>query len=499
MIETAAEFVAAVQTGALSARAAVQTALDRIQRCEPRVAAFLSVAAERALADADAVDAARAAGRAAGALAGLPIAVKDVLCDRGVECRCASRILQGYYPPYTATVFERLRAAGAIIIGRTNLDEFAMGSSTENSAYQPTRNPWDAACIPGGSSGGSAAAVAARAVPAALGSDTGGSVRQPAAFCGVSGLKPTYGRVSRYGLVAYASSLDQIGPLALTVRDLALLLPHLAGNDPLDSTSAPLPVPDYTAALERGVAGLKIGVPKEYFVAGLDPEVQQCIRAALDQLARCGAEMREISLPHTEYAIATYYIIATAEASSNLARYDGIHYGRRAADAADLSEVYTKSRHEGFGTEVVRRIILGTYVLSAGYYDAYYLKALKVRTLIKQDFDRAFEQVDIIATPTAPTPAFRLGEKTSDPLQMYLSDIFTVSVNLAGIPGLSIPCGFSATHLPIGLQLLGKPFDEPAILAAGHAYQQCTAFHKSRPPINGIDDSYKESKRTARA
>ncbi len=485
MHETAAQWLQALQRGDVSARDAVGHALDRIAATEPAVGAFLSVRADAALADADRIDNLRARGENVGPLAGLPIGIKDLICERDVECTCGSRILKGFFPPYDATVVARLRAAGAIPVGRLNMDEFAMGSSTEHSAFQQTRNPWDTARIPGGSSGGSAAAVAAREVPVTLGSDTGGSIRQPASFCGVTGLKPTYGRVSRYGLVAYASSLDQIGPLALTAEDIALILPHIAGHDALDSTSADLAVPAYHETLGRGIKGVKVGVPREYFVAGMDPEVEQSVRAAIDQLVALGAEAVEISLPHTEYAIAAYYIVATAEASSNLERFDGVHYGYRSPDARTLAEVYAKSRREGFGPEVITRIILGTYVLSSGYYDAYYLKALKARTLIKQDFDRAFEKVDLIATPTAPTPAFAFGEKTGDLLLMYLSDIFTVSINLAGIPGMSVPCGFSRAGLPIGLQLLAKPFDEAALLQAGYAYQQATGHHRNRPPLCG--------------
>lgn len=488
MPETVKEWISALKTGDLSARDAVALALRRTNACESGIDAFLSLQEEAAYARADSIDAVRAAGDDPGPLAGLPIAVKDVICQKHVECSCASRILKKYFPPYDATVVERLQNAGAIIIGRVNMDEFAMGSSTENSSVKQTRNPWDTGRIPGGSSGGSAAAVAARQVPVALGSDTGGSIRQPAALCGITGLKPTYGRVSRYGLCAYASSLDQIGTLALNVEDTALMLPHIAGYDSRDSTAANLPVPAYAAELNGDITGLKIGVPKEYFVEGLDPEIGQNVRAGIDTLAGLGAEVTDISLPHTEYAIAAYYIIATAEASSNLARYDGIHYGTRAADAKTLADVYGKTRRELFGNEVIRRIILGTYVLSSGYYDAYYLKAQKVRTLIKQDFDRAFESVDIIITPTSPSPAFKLGEKTSDPLEMYLSDIFTVSVNLAGIPGMSIPCGFTSGSLPVGMQLLAKPFNETALLKTGHAYQQTTDYHKQRPPVNALED-----------
>lgn len=483
MMETVRQWLAALSSRACSAREAVSIALSRIAATDQVIHSVIALNPDRALADADRIDKLRAAGHDPGPLAGLPVGVKDVICEQNIECTCASRILKGYRPPYNATVISKLRHAGAIPLARLNMDEFAMGSSTERSAVQPTRNPWNTDRIPGGSSGGSAAAVAARLLPCALGSDTGGSIRQPAALCGVSGLKPTYGHVSRFGLVAYASSLDQIGPLALSVEDIALLLPHLAGHDPHDATSADLPVPDFSAALAQDLRGLRIGVPKEYFVSGLDPAVASAVRAALDLLANNGAQCLEISLPHTEYAIATYYIIATAEASSNLARYDGIHYGSRAPNCATLDDVYNRSRRLGFGEEVIRRIILGTYVLSSGYYDAYYLKALKVRTLIRQDFIRAFESVDAIVTPTTPTPAFALGEKLADPLQMYLSDIFTVSVNLAGIPGLSVPCGFSPDGLPIGLQILAKPFDEPMLIRIGHTFQQLTDFHTKRPPV----------------
>jgi len=482
-METVRQFLSALSSGTCSAREAVSIALARIAAADPAIRSVISLDPERALADAARLDHLRANGLDPGPLAGLPIGIKDLICEQDVECSCASRILKGYRPPYNATVINKLRAAGAIPLARLNMDEFAMGSSTERSAFFPTRNPWDTSRTPGGSSGGSAAAVAARLLPCALGSDTGGSIRQPAALCGVSGLKPTYGRVSRFGLVAYASSLDQIGPLALSVEDLALLFPHLAGHDPLDATSADIPLPDFSSALAQDLRGLRIGVPKEYFVQGLDPAVNSAVRAALDLLAQHGAHCLDISLPHTGFAIATYYIIATAEASSNLARYDGIHFGSRAPDAHSLDDVYTRSRRLGFGEEVIRRIILGTYVLSSGYYDAYYLKALKVRTLIRQDFSRAFQSVDAIITPTTPSPAFPLGEKLNDPLQMYLSDIFTVSVNLAGIPSISIPCGFSPSGLPIGLQILAKPFDEPMLFRIGHAWQQLTDFHTRRPPV----------------
>ena len=485
MTETVKQWLDCLNSKQISAKESVELVLERVNATDKKINALLSVRAEHALAQAEEIDNKRAAGEQLGALAGLPIAVKDLLCEKNIECTCASKILKGYFPPYNATVIEKLKNAGAIIVGRLNMDEFAMGSSTENSAFKQTRNPWDTERIPGGSSGGSAASVAARQFPLAIGTDTGGSIRQPAALCGVTGLKPTYGRVSRYGLVAYASSLDQIGPLTLNTEDAAIAMNVIAGHDPKDSTSADIPVPDYTANLEEKITGMKIGVPKEYFQTGIDAEVNSAVKTALDKLQNLGAEIIEISLPHTDYAIATYYIVATAEASSNLARYDGIHYGARAADAKNLADVYKKSRREGFGDEVIRRIILGTYVLSSGYYDAYYLKALKVRTLIKQDFDKAFEKVDAIITPTSPTTAFKIGEKTDDPLQMYLSDIFTVSVNLAGIPGISVPCGFSKSGLPIGMQLLAKPFAEETILKIANAYQRETDFHKQKPEICG--------------
>ena len=468
-----------------SSREILQSCLDQIARVDQRVHAFLSYDAADAFAQADAADKLLASGttHAEQPLLGVPIALKDVLAVKDQPLGCASKILEKFIAPYDATVVEKLKAAGAVIFGRLNLDEFAMGSSTENSAYFTTKNPWDTTRIPGGSSGGSAAAVAAHECAASFGSDTGGSIRQPAALCGCVGFKPTYGRVSRYGLVAFASSLDQIGPFTKDVRDAATLLNVISGRDPRDSTSVPEPVPDYTRALTGDIRGLKIGLPKEYFISGIDPEVSAAVQNAIDELKKLGAIPVEISLPHTDYAVAVYYIIATAEASSNLARFDGIRYGLR-MDGKDPADLYRKTRGAGFGAEVKRRIILGTYVLSSGYYDAYYLRAQKVRTLIRRDFLKAFEQVDAIVTPTSPTAAFRAGEKSGDPMQMYLSDIFTISCNLAGIPGLSVPCGFTKNpKLPIGLQILGKPFGEETILRLAHAYEQATGWHQEIAPL----------------
>jgi aspartyl-tRNA(Asn)/glutamyl-tRNA(Gln) amidotransferase subunit A len=457
--------------------------LDRIAAADGRIDAFLTVTAEEALAQAAAADRSIASG-ACGPLSGIPVALKDVICTQGVRTTCGSKILSPFIPPYDATVVARLKRAGAVIVGKLNMDEFAMGSSTENSGFKITRNPWDLTRIPGGSSGGSAAAVAAGMCLGALGSDTGGSIRQPASHCGVVGIKPTYGRVSRYGLVAYASSLDQIGPLTRSVADAAIVLSVIAGHDPADSTSVPLDVPDYTAALGRSMKGVRIGIPREYAASeGLDPEVLVAVEGAVDTLKSLGAECVDISLPHTKYAVAVYYVIAPCEASSNLARYDGVKYGFRADDGTDLIHMYRRTRSQGFGAEVQRRIIIGTYCLSAGYYDAYYGKASQVRTLIVEDFKKAFEVCDVIACPTAPTPAFRIGEKIDDPLTMYLSDIFTISANLAGIPALSVPCGFSAAGLPIGLQLLGTHFGEESILRVAHQFEQATGFHKRRPVL----------------
>ena len=438
---------------------------------DPEIQAYLAICEDRALHQAERIDDLAGRGEPLPSLAGVPVAIKDVMVTKGVRTTAGSRILENFIPPYDCTAVERLESAGAIVLGKTNCDEFAMGSSNENSAYGPVRNPRDRSRVPGGSSGGSAAAVAAGTAVAALGSDTGGSIRQPAAFCGVVGLMPTYGRVSRYGLIAFASSLDHIGPLTKTVKDAAIILRHIAGRDPLDSTSADVPVPDYEQEIGKPVKGVKLGVPKEYFGEGLDAEVKSAVEAAIQQLAADGCEIVPISLPHTSYAIPTYYVIATAEASSNLARYDGVRYGYRSKQARTLSEMYRKSRDEAFGAEVKRRIMLGTYALSSGYYDAYYLKAQKVRTLLARDFEEAFRRVDAIVTPTTPTPAFKLGEKTDDPLAMYLADIYTVVGDLVGVPGISVPCGETKSGLPIGLQILGKHFDEPTVLRLAHAVE----------------------------
>ena len=478
------ELTAKLAQREVSSREITQACLDHIQRRDGQLHAFLKCDGDGALAQADAADKAIAAGESPEQkpLLGVPIAIKDVIAVKGQPLTCGSKILEDFVSPYDATVTERLRAAGAILLGRCNTDEFAMGSSTENSAFGRSCNPWDPARVPGGSSGGSAVAVAAQMAPAALGSDTGGSIRQPAAFCGCVGLKPTYGRVSRFGLVAYASSLDQIGCFTRNSADAAVVLQAISGHDSRDSTSVPQAVPDYRKALTGDLKGLKIGVAKEYMLGGLDAEVKHAVEAAVAQLTKLGAEVVEISLPHTDYAVATYYIIATAEASANLARFDGVRYGLR-VPGTDPIEQYCNTRGAGFGAEVKRRIILGTYVLSSGYYDAYYLRGQKVRTLIRQDFLNAFEQVDAIVTPTTPTVAFTAGEKSADPLQMYLQDIFTISCNLAGIPGISVPCGFTANpKLPIGLQLLGKPFGEETILKIAHAYEQATPWHRERPP-----------------
>ncbi|HEU4323420.1 MAG TPA: Asp-tRNA(Asn)/Glu-tRNA(Gln) amidotransferase subunit GatA [Roseiflexaceae bacterium] len=478
---TIAEARERLDRGELTSVELTEALLGRIAAVDPQVRAFLHVAADDALAQARAADEARAAGGDAAPLHGIPIAVKDVISTRGMPNTCGSRILEGYVPPYDATAVARLRQAGAVLIGKVNCDEFAMGSSNENSAYGATRNPWDLERVPGGSSGGSAAAVAAGEVPGALGTDTGGSVRQPASLCGISGLKPTYGRISRYGLVAFGSSLDQIGPLAHTARDCAILLGALAGHDSQDGTSAPQPVPDYQAALSGDLRGLRVGVPREYFVEGMQPGVETAVRSAIEVLREGGAEIVEVSLPYTKYALPVYYIIAPAEASANLARFDGVRYGAR-REAKTYWEMLEDTRGAGFGPEVRRRIMLGTYVLSAGYYDAYYRRAQQVRTLIRRDFQQVFEQVDLLAAPTAPTVAFKIGEKTTDPLAMYLEDVCTLPVSLAGMPGLVVPCGFSE-NLPVGLQLIGRPFDEATILRVGDAYQRQTDWHTRRPEL----------------
>jgi aspartyl-tRNA(Asn)/glutamyl-tRNA(Gln) amidotransferase subunit A len=472
-----------VAAGRVSAEEVCRAALDRIASLNPVLNAFNLVSAERALARAAEIDRRRARGDVLGPLAGVPIALKDNLCVGGMRTTASSRILENFVPPYDATVVHRLEAAGAVVMGKTNCDEFAMGSSNENSAFGPVRNPWATDRTPGGSSGGSAAAVAARCVPLALGSDTGGSIRQPAAFCGVLGLKPTYGRVSRYGLLAFASSLDQIGPFGRTAADLAAVMTIIAGADPCDATAAARPVPDYAAALTGEIRGLRIGVPRAFVREGVDAAVRQSFETALDVLARGGATLVDVDLPHAKHAIPVYYLVATAEASSNLARYDGVRYGYRSRENASgtVHEMYSRTRDEGFGAEVKRRIMLGTYVLSAGYYDAYYLKAQQVRTLLRRDYEQAFEHTDVIAMPTSPTPAFRLGEKTDDPLQMYLGDIFTVSANLAGLPAISVPCGLTAERLPIGLQLTGQLFDEATLLRVADAYERVTGWHRERP------------------
>ncbi|MGH8071481.1 MAG: Asp-tRNA(Asn)/Glu-tRNA(Gln) amidotransferase subunit GatA [Candidatus Entotheonellia bacterium] len=466
----------------VSARDVTEAFYRRIDALDDRVHAYLTLTRELALEQADQADHRRQAGES-GSLLGIPLAIKDVICTKGVRTTCGSKILQTFVPPYDATVVERLKAAGAILLGKANMDEFAMGSSTEHSAYGITHNPWDLSTIPGGSSGGSAAAVAADECAAALGTDTGGSIRQPAACCGIVGLKPTYGRVSRYGLVAFASSLDQIGPMTKDVRDAALLLNVIGGKDLRDSTSADISMPDFTRALTGSVQGLRIGIPREYFIAGIDAEVEEAVRAAVKVLEGLGATTKEVSLPHTEYGVAVYYILASSEASSNLARYDGVKYGYRTPQWSNLRDMYMRTRDEGFGTEVKRRIMLGTYALSAGYYEAYYKKAQQVRTLILRDFEEAFQQVDVFVAPTAPTPAFKIGEKTDDPLQMYLSDIHTIPVNLAGIPGISIPCGFNSAGLPVGLQIIGKPFDEATVLRVAYAFEQNTDYHRRKPSL----------------
>lgn len=468
----------------VSVKDVLESIFKRIDAVEDTVKAFVTVTNEKAFEMADGIQKRINASEKKREISilGVPLAIKDNMCTKGIRTTCSSNILHNFIPPYESTVTSRLLEQGYVLVGKTNLDEFAMGSSTENSGFFTTKNPWDFERIPGGSSGGSTAAVAADECIAALGSDTGGSIRQPAALCGVVGLKPTYGRVSRYGLVAFASSLDQIGPITKNVRDSALLMNIIAGYDPCDSTSAPIPLPDFTTGLNKDIKGIKIGIPKEYFIKGMDAEVLATVQDAIKHLESLGAIPVEISLPHTGYAVATYYVLATSEASSNLARYDGVKYGYR-AKAKDLMDMYMYTRAQGFGTEVKRRIMLGTYALSSGYYEAYYRKAQQVRTLIKKDFEDVFKNVDVVVTPTSPTAAFKIGEKTADPLQMYLSDIFTISVNIAGVPGISIPCGFTSINLPIGLQLIGKHFDEESILKLAYAYEQSTDWHKRRPVL----------------
>ena len=481
--KTAAELLALQAAGQATAAGIADAFLAAYRDREPKLKSFNALDEADIRRQAEAVDAKRKAGQPLGRLAGVPVAVKDVLCTKGVVTTCSSRILANFVPPYDAHVVERLRAEDAVILGKTNMDEFAMGSSTENSAYQTSRNPWDVSRIPGGSSGGSAAAVAGCQAPLSLGTDTGGSIRQPAALCGIVGIKPTYGRVSRYGLIAFASSLDQVGPFTHDVTDCALMMEVVSGHDGRDSTSIDTPVPAYTKSLNDPIAGLRIGVPKEFFGEGLDAEIEGAVRAALKEYEKRGAKLVDVSLPHSPYALAAYYIVAPAEASSNLARFDGMHYGHRTKEKADLISTYSKSRGEGFGPEVQRRIMIGTYVLSSGYKDAYYVKALKVRRLVKKDYDDAFERCDVVMGPTTPTAAFRAGEKSGDPLAMYLSDVYTVSCNLAGIPGVSIPCGFTTDNLPIGLQLLAPPFEEERLLRAARMYEAATDWHTRRPAV----------------
>jgi aspartyl-tRNA(Asn)/glutamyl-tRNA(Gln) amidotransferase subunit A len=478
--KTAAELLTLQTERKVSAAEIADAFLAAAREREPTLRSFLLLDEEDVRRQAAAVDAKRAAGKPLGKLAGVPVAVKDVLCTKGVPTTCASKMLENFVPPYDAHVVERLKAEDAVLFGKTNMDEFAMGSSTENSAYQVTRNPWDPARVPGGSSGGSAAAVAGCQAPLSLGTDTGGSIRQPAAFCGIAGLKPTYGRVSRYGLVAFASSLDQVGPFAHDLADVALLLEVIAGHDRRDSTSVDRPVPEYRRTLDEPVKGLRVGVPREFFDKGLDPEVESAVRLALKEYEKLGATLVDVSLPHGKYALAAYYIVAPAEASSNLARFDGMHYGHRTREKADLIGTTAKSRGEAFGQEVQRRIMIGTYVLSSGYSEKYYHQALRVRRLVKKDFDDAFAACDVVAGPTTPAPAFKAGEKSGDPLAMYLSDVYTISCNLAGLPGLSVPCGFTRAGLPVGLQLVAGPFEEAKLLRGARAYERATGWHARR-------------------
>ncbi|MFB3925072.1 MAG: Asp-tRNA(Asn)/Glu-tRNA(Gln) amidotransferase subunit GatA [Syntrophales bacterium] len=468
--------------GEITSREVTESVFRRIEAVEGKVHSYITLLKDSAMEEARVADGSIRRGEIR-PLTGIPVALKDILCTKGIKTTCGSRILYNYIPPYDATVVKKLKAAGAVFVGKTNMDEFAMGSSTETSYFGLTKNPWDLERIPGGSSGGSASAVAADECIAAIGSDTGGSIRQPAALCGVVGMKPTYGRVSRYGLIAFASSLDQIGPFAKDVEDCAIMMNAIAGYDPMESTSVPVDVPDYRSFTGKDISGWTLGIPREYFIKGIDPEVLSAVKKAIGVLESLGAECVDISLPHTEYCLAVYYIIAPAEASSNLARYDGVKYGYRAKDARDLLEMYKKTRSEGFGAEVKRRIMLGTYSLSSGYYDAYYRKASQVRTLIKRDFEDAFRKCDVVVTPTTPTPAFKVGEKTDDPLQMYLSDIFTISANLAGIPGISVPCGYSGTGLPIGLQFLAGHFQEGKLIQIASAYERHSKLEKRRPDL----------------
>ncbi len=479
---TAHEIRDAIRKGNLTAVAVTESCLERIAAIDSKVQAYVDVWAEHALEQAESVDKRLAKGEEVGPLAGVPVGLKDVLCTKHGFTTCCSKILEGYRSPFDATVVKRLAQAGAVLLGKLNMDEFAMGSSTENSAVQVTRNPWSLDHVPGGSSGGAAAAVVANECALALGSDTGGSIRQPAALCGCVGMKPTYGRVSRFGLVAFASSLDQIGPLSKDVEDCALALNVIAGHDPNDSTSVAREAPDFTATLGAGVSGLRLGLPKEYFTDALGAEMRDRIDIAVQLLEAQGAEILEVSLPHAEYAIAVYYVICMAEASANLARFDGVRYGHRASGVTGVEALYHETKSQGFGAEVQRRILLGTYVLSSGYYDAYYLKAQKVRSLIRKDFQEAFAQCDAILTPTSPTPAFKIGEKTADPLEMYLADVYTISLNLAGLPGVSVPCGLTDSGLPAGLQIIGKPFDEATVLRVAHAYEQNRGFDMGTPP-----------------
>ncbi len=460
-----------------------ESVLDRITKLDGELNSYITVMGEKALESARKAGEEISSGSYRGPLHGIPLGLKDIFVMKGVPATCGSKMLENFFPPYDATVTKKLLDAGAVIVGKNNMDEFAMGSSTETSYFGPAKNPWDTARVPGGSSGGSAAATAASLCLGSVGTDTGGSIRQPASFCGVVGMKPTYGRVSRFGMIAFASSLDQAGPITKTVEDAALILNAISGHDRRDSTCVNAPVPDYTQSLKDSIKGMKIGVPREYFIPGMDREVEEAAKKAIALVEDLGGDVIEISLPHTEYAVLTYYIIAPSEASSNLARYDGVKYGYRTADAETLRDMYFKTRAEGFGNEVKRRIMLGTYALSAGYYDAYYLKAQRVRTLIKRDFEEAFKKVDVIMAPTAPEVAFRFGEKTGDPIKMYLSDVLTIPCNIAGLPGISIPCGFSSNGLPIGIQVLGKPFDEEAVIHVAHAYEQHSKWYQKRPPI----------------